>query len=324
MGNPVYKAAVKNIARILAKKGLKGRVNKALLFVSSRVKSLADGYPIMSPFKSGPLKRADRIVEKLQRGGWTLNTIASFKWTALKLLKTIGDYARGTVIMSDGINVCFVVNDILREVVYTGGAKLIKCKSFLQIGDGYIGTNIVVEYDGIPIEIQCHTRKSYAAKNSLVMISDTHRWTLEHLALHYEFLMGVDMNDGTHTFLRRQSEDVQTTRYIKQHHAYRLTQVITHMLTRDAVRKDKLLPIAIENMRRALVERMVENEVLASGELTRYCLQASSLNKGPFGKKCKNTIKVDAHDLSGLSRETHGMYDAWVSNFTTKHPHLDA
>jgi len=303
-GNPTYKAAVQNITRILGEEGLNEQVNTALAFVRERIQMLVDGYPIMTPFKSAPLKRADRIVEKVQRSNMTLKEIAKSKWTAKKLLNKIGDYARGSVIMSKGINVCFAVKDILRAVVYdNGGAVLIKCKSFLRIGDGYIGTNIVVGYRGIPIEIQCHTKESYAAKKSFVMISDYHRLTLDHLAEIYKKLMKADANDDTHAFLDRTRHNVKTTRLIKQHHAYRLTQVITHMLSVKTVMTDKEFSIAMKNIRRALIERMVENEVEASGELTRYCVQASLLHKGSFGKKCKDTVKIDANDLSEMSEK---------------------
>lgn len=323
MSNPVYKSAVNKIAKIISTKGLKARVSKALKFVSTRIKSLVDGYPIMSSFKKGPLKRADRIVEKLQRSGWTLTNISKLRWTYTKLLNEIGDYARGTVVMGEGINVCFAVSDILREVVYDGGAILVKCKSFLRIGDGYIGTNIIVEYDGIPIEIQCHTKESYAAKNSRVMISDIHRWTLWRLAQDYDALMGENANDDTSKFIRRKSDDVQTTRYVNQHHAYRLSQIITHMLKQKSVIKNKTMSTAIENIRRALVERMVENEVAASGELTRYCIQASLLKVGSFGKKCKDTLKIDAHKLNEQSREIHDMYGEQARRFISRYSDTD-
>lgn len=276
-----YKASKDKINNIL-KRNKKNM--KAVKKEAGKILKTTSEYDLFSV----PEKKIPRIIEKIQRDNISLNQFLKKKWSDQTFFLEIGDIIRFSIIVKNENKFCDTILDIIGNLK-SNNIKINKCKSFIGIGDGYTGVNIVCSKKlndiSIPFEIQFHTTKTIKLKYQPVTIKKKYVKQVNYLRENFNTLLENNINPESYKFIEFIDDNLNSGTYtFNQHKMYRLYQIIYFMLSNSNI-EDKNMNKLIQ-LEKDLINQMIKHEKKTVTKPLKECYKHKKLNK-----YCSNTIK---------------------------------
>lgn len=226
-----------------------------------------------------PDKSIPRIIEKIQRDNITINQFIKKNWSDKHFLFEVGDIIRYYIILENK-EFCQNLVKIL-DNFNKNNITLVKCKSFLEPGDGYTGVNSIffmkVNNKKIPFEIQFHTEKSKELKNSTILIKKKYKNDINNLYKNYNLFFKNNINLDSLKFIKYIKDNLNNE--FKQHKIYRLIQIINLILINNTNKE-------LKELRNDLFNKMIKYEKKSITKSFENCYNNKTLY--PY---CKNYIK---------------------------------
>jgi hypothetical protein len=275
-------------------KDCKDKINDILMRNKSKIRAVQkDVKKILKKTQkyelhSVPDKKISRIIEKIQRVNISLSALLKKKWSDQTFFLKIGDIIRFSIIIKDEHNFCSTILEII-DILKSNKIKLNKCKSFIPVGDGFTGVNIIClkmfNNISIPFEIQFHTTKTIKLKYQPVTIKKKYDNLIYYLDENFDVLLKNNLNPESHKFIKFIADNLSNGTYsFNQHKMYRLYQIIYFIMSNSNISKDykyKLIELETD-----LMNQMIKYEKKTVTKYLTECYTNQKLNK-----YCVNTIK---------------------------------
>lgn len=244
-------------------------------------------------------KKIYRIIEKLQNNNITLDTYLKTNWTDEKFFFKIGDYIRYSIIINNDIDYCDTIIRVI-NILIKNNYSLEKCKSFLPIGDGYTGVNIIVYYNNknkikIPIEVQFHTKKTSNLKYQPIKMRRKDYHIIKYIYNNFKNVMNDNLNPYSIKFLNDLLNEINNNIFVlNQHKTYRLLQIINILNSQNKIYNiiGKKKISEIKNLSKYIMKKQIIHEKKSLSKSLSNCL-----NNNKLDVYCKNIVKPLSEDF---------------------------